>query len=154
MDVLSLRALDRARPGILVGTLLSWNSTDSSKTEIDPTDIKGIGIAYQMHGLVTIDQGGSTVRNAIIWCDSRAVEIGEEAYQKIGTAFCDRNFLNSPGNFTAAKLAWVKQNEPERYAKIHKIMLPGDFLAYRFSGECTTTVTLCRKGFWNFPRIH
>ena len=123
-----------------------------AETEIDATDIKGIGIAYQMHGLVTIDQGGSTVRNAIIWCDSRAVEIGEEAYQKIGTAFCDRNFLNSPGNFTAAKLAWVKQNEPERYAKIHKIMLPGDFLAYRFSGECTTTVTALSEGvFWNFP---
>jgi len=123
-----------------------------AETEIDSTDIKGIGIAYQMHGLVTIDQGGSTVRNAIIWCDSRAVEIGEKAYQKIGTAFCAQNFLNSPGNFTAAKLAWVKQNEPEHYAKIHKIMLPGDFLAYRFSGECTTTITALSEGvFWNFP---
>lgn len=90
-----------------------------------PTDISAIGIAYQMHGLVILDENLEVLRNSIIWCDSRAVEIGEEAFQGIGVEECHQHLLNSPGNFTASKLAWVKRNEPLIYRRIRKVLLPG-----------------------------
>jgi len=96
-----------------------------------PADITAIGIAYQMHGLVLVDRNQQALRNSIIWCDSRAVEIGEKAFDAIGHEKCLSHLLNSPGNFTASKLAWVNQNEPDIYSKIDKIMLPGDFIAMR-----------------------
>ena len=117
----------------------------------NPSDIGAIGIAYQMHGLVAIDKSGKTVRNSIIWCDSRAVPYGDKAFSAIGEEKALESMLNSPGNFTAAKLAWVKENEPETYSRIHQIMLPGDYLAYRFTGHVTTTVSAMSEGvFWNF----
>lgn len=115
--------------------------------------VKAIGIAYQMHGLVAVDKEGKPLRNAIIWCDSRAVEIGDKAFDELGHEFCLSRLLNSPGNFTASKLKWVKDNEPEIYERIHKIMLPGDYIAYRLTGEmCTTDTGLSEGIFWDFTK--
>lgn len=123
------------------------------ENNIDPKNIKGIGIAYQMHGLVAIDKNGDTVRPAIIWCDSRAVDIGDSAFAKMGKATALDSLLNSPANLTASKLKWIKDNEPENYKRIDKIMLPGDYLAYRLSGEATTTKSGLSEGvFWDFKK--
>src|SRR6186997_1375444 len=101
----------------------------NSLSKYDPSDIAAIGIAYQMHGMVIVDKEQHVLRNSIIWCDSRAVDIGNKAFDDIGEEKCLSHLLNSPGNFTASKLAWVKENEPELYDKIDKVMLPGDFIA-------------------------
>ena len=115
--------------------------------------IGAIGVAYQMHGLVTVDSKGNVLRPSIIWCDSRAVEIGERAFERMGKDFCLHHLLNSPGNFTASKLAWVKENEPALYGKIDKIMLPGDYLAMKLTGEIKTSYTGLSEGiFWDFKR--
>ena len=114
-------------------------------------DIEAIGISYQMHGLVCVDKNGKALRPAIIWCDSRAVPYGDKAFREIGKGQCLTNLLNSPGNFTAAKLAWVKENEPKLYEKIDKIMLPGDYIALRLTGTTCTTVSGLSEGMmWNF----
>lgn len=114
-------------------------------------EIKAIGIAYQMHGLVLVDQKNEVLRPSIIWCDSRAVEIGKKAFQEIGEEKCLQHLLNSPGNFTASKLKWVKDNEPEIYDKIHKMMLPGDFIAMKLTGEIGTTISGLSEGMlWDF----
>lgn len=113
--------------------------------------ISGIGISYQMHGLVCVDKSQEVLRPAIIWCDSRAVDYGAKAFQRIGSEKSLEHLLNSPGNFTAMKLAWVKENEPELFAKIDKIMLPGDWLAMKLSGEAQTTASGLSEGiFWDF----
>jgi xylulokinase len=117
----------------------------------DPKDIGAIGIAYQMHGLVLVDKEQDTLRNAIIWCDGRAVSIGDKAFNEIGEEDCLSNLLNSPGNFTASKLAWVKKEEPQIYERIDKILLPGDFIAMKLTGESTTTMSALSEGvFWDF----
>ena len=114
-------------------------------------DVKAIGISYQMHGLVCVDRNQQVLRPAIIWCDSRAVPYGEKAFRELGAEQCLSHLLNSPGNFTAAKLAWVKENEPELFGKIYKIMLPGDYLAMKLSGVVNTTVSGLSEGmFWDF----
>ena len=114
-------------------------------------DIKAVGISYQMHGLVCVDKNLQELRPAIIWCDSRAVPYGEKAFSELGGDKCLSHLLNSPGNFTASKLAWVKENEPELYSKIYKVMLPGDYLALRLSGVANTTVSGLSEGmFWDF----
>ena len=114
-------------------------------------DIKAVGISYQMHGLVCVDKDKNVVRPAIIWCDSRAVPYGERALAGLGEKFCLEHMLNSPGNFTAAKLAWVKENEPENYARIYKFMLPGDYIAMKLSGVINTTVSGLSEGIlWDF----
>lgn len=116
-------------------------------------DIKAIGISYQMHGLVCVDRNGKALRDAIIWCDSRAVPYGERAFNDLGPDFCLRNLLNSPGNFTAAKLAWVKENEPDIYANIYKVMLPGDYIAMKLSGDINTTIEgLSEAIAWDFVK--
>jgi xylulokinase len=121
------------------------------KTNISRTQIKGIGISYQMHGLVLVDKEGTPLRKSIIWCDSRAVEIGHNAFAEIGTEKCTVHLLNSPANFTASKLKWVKENEPEVYKKAHKFMLPGDYIAFRFSNRINTTISGLSEGvFWDF----
>lgn len=117
----------------------------------DPDSVAAIGISYQMHGLVLVDENQQVLRPSIIWCDSRAVAIGNEAFGKLGEAFCLEHFLNSPGNFTASKLKWVRDNEPEIYEKIHKFMLPGDFIAMKMSGEIGTTYSGLSEGIlWDF----
>ncbi|GAA4317116.1 xylulokinase [Compostibacter hankyongensis] len=113
-----------------------------------PGDIVGIGLSYQMHGLVCLDREGRVLRPAIIWCDSRAVARGEAAVNALGRDFCLDRYLNAPGNFTASKLSWVKENEPAVFEKIYKVMLPGDYIACRMSGEMTTTVSGLSEGIW------
>lgn len=121
------------------------------EASIDSKDIKAIGISYQMHGLVCVDKNHKALRPAIIWCDSRAVPYGQKAFNTLGHEKCLSYLLNSPGNFTASKLAWIKENEPEIFEKIYKIMLPGDYIAMRLSGEICTTVSGLSEGmFWNF----
>ena len=125
----------------------------NSINKFDAKNIAAIGISYQMHGLVIVDKNQKVLRDAIIWCDSRAVEIGENAFTKIGEETCSSCLLNSPGNFTASKLAWVKNNEPEIYQQIDKIMLPGDFIAMKLTGEITTTSSALSEGiFWDFKK--
>ena len=134
-----------------------WSSLKQStlsimdKSGVSADDIKAIGISYQMHGLVCVDKDKHLLRPAIIWCDSRAVPYGNAAFQKLGENYCLNHLLNSPGNFTAAKLAWVKDNEPEIFEKIDKIMLPGDYIAMRMTGEIHTTISGLSEGvFWDF----
>lgn len=114
-------------------------------------DIKAIGISYQMHGLVCVDKNQNVLRPSIIWCDSRAVPYGEKAFENIGSKECLGHLLNSPGNFTASKLAWVKENEPQLFEKIYKIMLPGDYIAMKLSGTINTTISGLSEGMlWDF----
>ena len=119
--------------------------------QVKGEDIKAIGISYQMHGLVCVDKNQQVLRPSIIWCDSRAVPYGEKAFRDLGAEQCLGHLLNSPGNFTAAKLAWVKENEPDIYEKIYKVMLPGDYIAMRLSGVANTTVSGLSEGMlWDF----
>jgi len=114
------------------------------------SEIGAIGISYQMHGLVTVGKNQNVLRPSIIWCDSRAVGYGEVALISLTKEYCLSHLLNSPGNFTASKLAWVKENEPELFSKIYKIMLPGDYIAMRFTGEISTSYTGLSEGmFWD-----
>lgn len=123
----------------------------NAKGLYNPKDIAAIGIAYQMHGLVLVDRNLNVLRNSIIWCDSRAVAIGEKAFEEMGADNCLPCLLNAPGNFTASKLAWVKENESDIYDKIYKIMLPGDFIAMKLTGAITTSVSALSEGiFWDF----
>lgn len=125
-------------------------ATLQSKT-FTPADIKAIGISYQMHGLVCVDKDQHVLRPSIIWCDSRAVPYGNKAFDKLGADWCLDHLLNNPGNFTAAKLAWVKDHEPQLFARINKIMLPGDYIAMRLTGSVCTTVGGLSEGiFWDF----
>ena len=136
-----------------------WNDVQHAIKKLNatgffnPKDVGAIGIAYQMHGLVCVDKNKNVLRNSIIWCDSRAVRIGEKAFKKIGYDKCLSRLLNSPGNFTASKLSWVKENEPAVYEKIDKIMLPGDFIAMQLTGEATTSMSALSEGiFWDFKK--
>ncbi|MDQ2657100.1 MAG: FGGY family carbohydrate kinase, partial [Bacteroidota bacterium] len=116
-----------------------------------PDEVKAIGISYQMHGLVVVDKNLQPLRPSIIWCDSRAVKIGQDACEALGQSYCLGHFLNSPGNFTASKLKWVKDNEPAIFDRIHKMMLPGDYIAMRLSGDVVTTDTGLSEGiFWDY----
>src|SRR5690606_28359387 len=111
-----------------------------------------VGISYQMHGLVVVDREQKPLRPSIIWCDSRAVDIGNQASQALGQTYCLEHFLNSPGNFTASKLKWVKDNEPAIFERIFKFMLPGDYIAMRLSGDIATTDTGLSEGIlWDYP---
>lgn len=121
------------------------------EANIEASKIQGVGISYQMHGLVILDAECNPLRNAIIWCDSRAVAIGDKAFEEIGAEKCFSHLLNSPGNFTASKLKWVKENEPEIYSKVYKYMLPGDYIAYKLTGEVTTTKNGLSEGMlWDY----
>ncbi|MBC9797404.1 xylulokinase [Sinomicrobium weinanense] len=121
------------------------------QTHTDPKKIKGIGISYQMHGLVLVDSEHRVLRDSIIWCDSRAVEAGAGLLQKTGEDKCLERLLNIPGNFTLSKLKWVKDNEPEIYEKVYKFLLPGDYIALKLTGKCTTTPSGLSEGIiWDF----
>lgn len=119
--------------------------------KFNPKDVSAIGIAYQMHGLVIVDKQQSVLRDSIIWCDSRAVKIGEDAFEALGKEQTLTRHLNSPGNFTSSKLAWVMQHEPALFDKIYQVMLPGDYIAMKLTGEVTTTKSALSEGiFWDF----
>jgi xylulokinase len=121
----------------------------------DPKRIGAIGISYQMHGLVVVDKEAKVLRPSIIWCDSRATPYGEKAYAGLGESFCQTHYLNSPGNFTAAKLAWVKENQPEVFGQVAQVLLPGDFIAGRFTSQFTTTASALSEGIlWDFKENH
>ncbi len=152
MDIISLKSgWAEQDPEIWWQNLCAAGKKAVSNSGIDPADIKAIGITYQMHGLVAVDKEQNLLRSSIIWCDSRAVEIGEMAAKELGAEFCLENFLNCPGNFTASKLKWVQVHEPDIYDKIYKIMLPGDYLAMKMTGDICTTVSGLSEGIlWNF----
>lgn len=122
-----------------------------TESKVNTKSIESIGISYQMHGLVMVDKNLEVIRPSIIWCDSRAAKIGDTALNEIGGQRCLTNLLNSPGNFTASKLKWVKDNEPDLFAKVYKIMLPGDYIAMKLTGEVQTTISGLSEGImWNF----
>ncbi|MDH6357404.1 FGGY family carbohydrate kinase [Parabacteroides sp. PF5-9] len=134
-----------------------WNNLKEAirgaiqKANIDGRQIRAIGISYQMHGLVVVDKNKNVLRPSIIWCDSRAVPYGDRAFKTIGEEKCLSHLLNSPGNFTASKLAWVKEHEPALFSSIHKIMLPGDYIGMRLTGDIITTISGLSEGiFWDF----
>lgn len=134
-----------------------WNNLKLStqavlaESSVNPADIKAIGISYQMHGLVCVDKNKKVLRPAIIWCDSRGVPYGQEAFDALGHDYCLEHLLNSPGNFTASKLEWIRQNDPDLFERIYKIMLPGDYIAMRLSGDIRTTISGLSEGmFWDF----
>jgi xylulokinase len=129
------------------------NAVQLLKRQVDwqKHEVQAIGISYQMHGLVCVDENLKALRPSIIWCDSRAVPYGQEAFKALGNSFCLSHYLNSPGNFTLAKLKWVKEHEPELFAKIYKIMLPGDYIAMRLTGKPCTTMSGLSEGIgWDF----
>ncbi|MBL3655408.1 xylulokinase [Fulvivirga sediminis] len=122
-----------------------------TQTNVNGQDVESIGLSYQMHGLVLVDKDQKVLRPSIIWCDSRSVEIGNEAFKNIGEEKCLSHLLNSPGNFTASKLKWVQDNEPEVYKKVHKFMLPGDFIGMKMTGKIVTTKSGLSEGIlWDF----
>jgi len=124
-----------------------------SLAKVSRNEIIAVGISYQMHGLVVVDKQQNVLRPSIIWCDSRATGIGNKAFNEIGNEKCLNALLNSPGNFTASKLKWVKDNEPSVYEKIDKIMLPGDYIAMKLTGEIRTTASGLSEGmFWDFRK--
>ena len=119
----------------------------------DGADVAAIGISYQMHGLVMVDRQHEVVRPSIIWCDSRAVYAGDRAFREMGEEFCLSHYLNSPGNFTASKLKWVKDHQPDLYRTIYKIMLPGDYIAMKLTGSIHTTVSGLSEGiFYDYKK--
>ncbi len=123
------------------------------QTGISADLVKGIGISYQMHGLILVNKNKKVLRPSIIWCDSRAVEIGNQAFEGVGQDKCISNLLNSPGNFTLSKLKWVKENEPKLFEQVDKFLLPGDFIALKMTGECTTTISGLSEGImWDFKQ--
>jgi xylulokinase len=136
-----------------------WDNVKAATQQIkaqvsfDTADVAAIGISYQMHGLVVVDKNQQVLRPAIIWCDSRAVQTGEQAARDIGQEKCLKSLLNLPGNFTASKLKWVMKNEPDIYSKIHKIMLPGDYIAMKMTGRIATTPSGLSEGImWDFEK--
>ncbi|HET9278993.1 MAG TPA: FGGY family carbohydrate kinase [Flavitalea sp.] len=138
-------------PNMWWNELINASGQLRQKTGFQQDEIASIGISYQMHGLVCVDRSLKSLRPSIIWCDSRAVDIGNTAMKDLGEQFCLQRFLNAPGNFTASKLKWVKENEPALYEKIYKVMLPGDYIAMRLSGEVSTTVSGLSEGiFWDY----
>ena len=125
----------------------------NATSKYNPLDISAIGISYQMHGLVILDKDKQVLRPSIIWCDSRAASIGDRAFEALGKEKILKDLLNSPGNFTASKLAWVKNNEPQIYEQIKHVLLPGDFISYKFTDELTTTISALSEGiFWDFNK--
>ena len=133
------------------GNLIEATHKLIQESGIDGHQVVSIGISYQMHGLVLVDKDREVIRPSIIWCDSRAVEIGEAAWKSLGKDFCLSHLLNSPANFTASKLKWVQHNEPELYQRIDKFMLPGDFIAMKMTDKIKTTIGGLSEGiFWDF----
>lgn len=125
-----------------------WNATVEgiyyviSTSKIDSKQIKGIGLSGQMHGLVMLDSNGKPLRKSIIWCDQRT---GKEV-EDMNRLLTPQKIINITANpaltgFTAAKILWVKKNEPEIYKKCSHILLPKDYIRYMLTGEFATEVS-------------
>jgi len=141
------------QPAVWWDNVKSATQKVKAQAEFEAVDVQAIGISYQMHGLVVVDENKEVLRPSIIWCDSRAVQIGEQAAVDIGKEKCLKRLFNLPGNFTASKLKWVMENEPEVYSRIHKIMLPGDYIAMKMTGEIRTTPSGLSEGImWDFEQ--
>jgi xylulokinase len=149
-------AIDSPRPGWAEQDPAVWwehlsRATRLLARQVALAGVQAVGISYQMHGLVCLDKAGRVLRPAIIWCDSRAVGVGERAFRELGQERCLERLLNSPGNFTASKLAWVRENEPAVFARVHQVLLPGDYIAFRLTGEARTTFSgLSEAILWDF----
>lgn len=152
MDVISRQAgWAEQQPEVWWENVCAASKRLLSTADIDVSLVKSIGISYQMHGLVLIDKNNNVLRPAIIWSDSRGVEIGNQAFKDIGEQKCLSRLLNSPGNFTMSKLKWVYDNEPEVAARIRKFLLPGDYIAMKMTGEIATTISgLSEAILWDF----
>lgn len=152
--------IDSPSPGYAEQNPETWwkNITKSVRDVMDfsgvsPTQIKAIGLAYQMHGLIMLDEKNNLIHPSILWCDSRSSDIGKSALTNLGEGYCLNHLLNSPGNFTASKLKWIQENKPEIFKKISKIMFPGDYIAFKLSGKIQTTVPGLSEGiFWDFKK--
>lgn len=154
MDIKALKAgWAEQDPAMWWKNLKQVTASVVAEAKVNPAKIAAIGISYQMHGLVLVDKDLHVIRDSIIWCDSRAVPYGEKAFATLGGEKCLSHLLNSPGNFTLSKLAWVKEHEPENYAKIKYYMLPGDYIAMRMTGKpCTTASGLSEGIAWDFTK--
>lgn len=152
MEIISLKkGWAEQNPDLWWENLKAATKSVLEESAVNPSDIKAIGISYQMHGLVLVDKNMKAIRNSIIWCDSRAVPFGEKAFEALGAEKCLSHLLNSPGNFTLSKLAWVKENEPQNFSRIKYYMLPGDYIAMRMTGKpCTTASGLSEGMGWDF----
>ena len=152
MEIISVKAgWAEQNPEIWWENLKLATQVVLEEANINADKVKAIGISYQMHGLVLVDENQKAIRNSIIWCDSRAVPYGEKAFNALGGEQCLSHLLNSPGNFTLSKMAWVKENEPENFAKAKYYMLPGDYLAMRMTGKACTTASGLSEGIaWDF----
>jgi len=152
MEIISLKkGWAEQNPDLWWKNLKAATKSVLEESAVNPSDIKAIGISYQMHGLVLVDENMKAIRNSIIWCDSRAVPFGEKAFDALGAEKCLSHLLNSPGNFTLSKLAWVKENEPQNFNRIKYYMLPGDYIAMRMTGKpCTTASGLSEGMGWDF----
>lgn len=140
-------------PELWWSELINATKKLKEKFSFKSDEVIAIGISYQMHGLVCVDKNLKSLRPSIIWCDSRAVDIGNKAFKDLGESFCLQRLLNSPGNFTASKLRWVSENEPATYDKIYKMMLPGDYIALKLTGNPATTISGLSEGiFWDFTQ--
>ncbi|PWN07275.1 xylulokinase [Rhodohalobacter mucosus] len=138
-------------PGMWWENLVAAVQEAMRQADASPKEVRAIGIAYQMHGLVLVDKKQNVLRPAIIWCDSRAASVGDTAFHEIGEAYCLEHYLNSPGNFTASRLKWVMEHEPETFKKADSMLLPGDYIAMRMTGETATTLTGLSEGvLWDF----
>ncbi len=141
------------QPAVWWDNVKSATQKVKAQAEFEAADVEAIGISYQMHGLVVVDENKEVLRPSIIWCDSRAVQVGEQAAVDIGKEKCLKRLFNLPGNFTASKLKWVMENEPDIYLRIHKIMLPGDYIAMKMTGEIKTTPSGLSEGImWDFEQ--
>lgn len=114
-----------------------------SSTPIGSTQIKGISLSGQMHSSVFLDEKMEVIRPAILWSDTRTSEQCKEIYTKVGGLNQLIDYVSNPAleGFTAPKILWLKENEPENYQKVKYILLAKDYIRYRLTGELFTEVS-------------
>ncbi|MEZ4714119.1 MAG: xylulokinase [Caldilineaceae bacterium] len=124
---------------------LWWNGAVESIRQVlaqsgaDAANVAGVGLTGQMHGLVLLDENGAVLRPSILWNDQRTGAQCDEIRQRLGKA----NLIRLTGNdaltgFTAPKILWVRDNEPEIYARVRHVLLPKDYVRYRLTGQFGT----------------
>lgn len=125
-----------------------WKATFSTikavlgKSGVNPSDVKGVGLSGQMHGAVLLDKDNQVLRKAIIWCDQRSSAECDQITSIIGKERLIEITANPAlTGFTASKVMWVKNNEPEIFEKVKKILLPKDYIRFKLTGEFATEVS-------------